>query len=76
MDTLSIWRYTHPCDGCVTTKDQFTEAEALRIRPDSEDGEQVARCLRARRDFASGLVRREGGVMVQVVGLQIEKPGS
>ena len=45
-------------------------------RRDSEDGEHVARCLRARRDFASGLVRREGGVMVQVVGLQIDRAGA
>ena len=35
MDTF-LWRYTHPRDGRVTTKDDVTEAEALRIFPDAE----------------------------------------
>ena len=33
MDTC-LWRYTHPRDGRVITKDHFSEAEALRIFPE------------------------------------------
>ena len=35
MDTY-LWRYTHPRDGHVITKDHFTEAEATRIFPEPE----------------------------------------
>ena len=69
MDTIYLWRYTHPRDGRVTTKDHFTEAEARRIFPDAgrvegsrvvaENGGHVGW------GFASGLVRREDGAMVQ-----------
>lgn len=42
METF-LWRYTHPRDGRVITRDQFTEAEALRISPEPErvEGSQV-----------------------------------
>ena len=36
MDTLYLWRYSHPAGGRVVTLDRFTEAEALRIFPDPE----------------------------------------
>ncbi len=42
METFR-WRYTHPRDGRVTTKDHFTEAAALRILPEPArvEGSQV-----------------------------------
>ena len=68
MDTY-LWRYTHPRDGRVTTMDHFSEAEAQRIFPDAErvEGSRVA-AVNSRHfgwGFASGLVRREDGAMVQ-----------
>jgi len=68
-----FWRYTHPRDGRVTTKDHFIETEALRIFPEPErvEGSQaVAECGgHVGRGFASGLVRREDGAMVQPTGV-------
>jgi len=68
MDTF-LWRYTHPRDGRVTTKDHFTEAEALRIFPEPErvEGSQVLvePSGHIGWGFASGLVRRDDGAMVQ-----------
>lgn len=68
MDTF-LWRYTHPRDGRVITKDHFNEAEALRI---FRDAERVDGSLVVAEDsghigwgFASGLVRRQDGAMVQ-----------
>ena len=79
MDTY-LWHYTHPRDGRVITKDHFTEAEALRIFPNPErvEGSRVvaANDEHVGWGFASGLVRREDGAMVQGIGLQIERPGS
>ena len=69
MDTLALWRYSHPCDGCVTTKDRFTEAEALRIFPDAErvEGSEVVveHFGHIGWSFTSNLLRREDGVIVQ-----------
>ena len=67
MDTY-LWRYTHPRDGRVMTKDHFTEAEARRIFRDAErvEGSQVVAENGGRLGwgFASGLVRRANGPMV------------
>ena len=64
----------------MTTKDHFTEAEALRIFPEPErvEGSQVVvdEAGHVGWGFASGLVRHEDGAMVQDGGLQIERPGS
>jgi hypothetical protein len=53
----------------VITKDHFTEAMALRIVPDAErvEGSQVVAADGGHAGwcFASGLVRREDGAMVQ-----------
>ena len=79
MDT-NLWRYTHPRDGRVTTKNHFSEAEAHRNFPDAQRVE--GSLLVAERGghlgcgFASGLTRREDGAMVQDGGRQIEMPGS
>jgi hypothetical protein len=66
---LYLWRYTHPRDGLVTTKDHFTVAEAQRIFPDAErvEGSQVVAEAggHAGWGFASGLVVREDGAMMQ-----------
>ena len=79
MDSY-LWRYTHPRDGRVTTKDHFTEAEALRIFPEPErvEGSQVLAddAGHVGWGFASGLVRCDDGAMVQDGGRQIETPGS
>lgn len=79
MDTF-LWRYTHPRDGRVITKDHFTEAEALRIFRDAErvDGSQVAAddAGHVGWGFASGLLTREDGAMVQSGGLPNENRGS
>ena len=68
MDTY-LWRYTHPRDGRIVTKDHFTEAEARRIFPDAErvEGSQVVAADGGHAGwcFASGLVRRDDGAMVQ-----------
>ena len=68
MDTY-LWRYTHPRDGRVITKDHFTETEALRIFPEPErvEGSQaVAECGgHVGWGFSAGLVRREDGAIVQ-----------
>lgn len=80
METLYLWRYTHPCDGRVTTKDHFTQAEALRIFPDAERVEGSHRCVEPTGHvgwaFPSGLVRRADGAMVQAMGLSTVRPGS
>jgi hypothetical protein len=79
MDTF-LWRYTHPRDGRVITKDHFTEAEALRVFPEPERMEGSRAVAEGGghvgRGFASGLVRREDGAMVQGIGPQIERPWS
>ena len=43
MDTLYLWRYSHPRDGRVVTRDHFTEWEAMRIFPEPErvEGSEV-----------------------------------
>lgn len=69
VETLYLWRYTHPRDGRVITRDHFTEAEARCILPDVErvEGSQVvaARAGHIGWCFPSGLVTRDDGVMVQ-----------
>jgi len=69
MDTRFLSRYTHHRDGRVTTKDHFTEAEALRIFPDAERVDEskvpAEHMGHVGRGFASGLVRRGDGAMVQ-----------
>ena len=75
-----FWRYTHPRDGRVTTKDHFIETEALRIFPEPErvEGSQVvaANAWHIGWGFASGLVRRDDGAMIPGIGPQIERPWS
>ena len=69
METLHLWKYTHPRDGRVVTRDHFTEAEARRIFPDAErvEGSQIEaeRCGHVGWCFPSGLVTRDDGVKVQ-----------
>ena len=68
MDTY-LWRHNHPRDGRVATKDDFTEAEALRIFRDAEriEGSRLAvePSGHIGWGFASGLVPREDGAMMQ-----------
>jgi hypothetical protein len=70
METF-LWCYTHPRDGRVITKDHFTVSEALRIFPEPEcvEGSKVIaeNVGHIGWGFASGLVRREDGVMVQPI---------
>ena len=63
-----LWRCTHPRDGCVITKDHLTEVDALRLLPGAErvEGTDVVAPIPTwGHAFASGLVRREDGAMVQ-----------
>lgn len=36
METLYLWRYSHPTGARVVMLDRFTEAEALRVFPEPE----------------------------------------
>ena len=64
----------------MTTKDRFTEADALHIFPDAERVEGSALRVESTGQvgcaFASELVRRDDGATVHAIGLQIERPGS
>jgi hypothetical protein len=73
----NLWRHTHPCDGRVTTKDHFTEAEALRLLPDADRAEEtdvVARIAVVGRRVASGLTRREAAEYA-ATGIRVAPPG-
>ena len=65
MDSY-LWRYTHPRDGRVVTKEHFTEAEALRIFPEPErvEGSQVL-AEHVGWGLPADMVRRDDGAMVQ-----------
>jgi hypothetical protein len=64
-EIADVWLET----DCVTPKDRFTEAEALRILPDAEpvEGSQVSadHVGHVGWSFASGLVMREDGAMMR-----------
>jgi hypothetical protein len=80
METRCHWRYTHPAWGLVITKEPFTEADARRLLADAErvDGSEVTaeHSGHIGWGFASGLVRREDGAMVQERWPPIERSGS
>ncbi len=72
-----LWRHTHPCDGRVTTKDHFTEAELLRLLPDAdrvEETDVVARIPAVGHRATSGLTRREAGEYA-ATGTLVAPPG-
>jgi len=69
METRCHWLYTHPAWGRVMTKEPFTESDARSLLPDAERviGTEVFVPTSARLGlaFASGLVRRDDGAMMQ-----------
>ena len=68
-ETRCHWLYTHPAWGRVMTKEPFTDSEARSLLPDAGrvDGTEVVVPTPARvgHAFASGLVRRDDGAMMQ-----------